>query len=46
MKNVDECFKIADKITEITLKIKDFVQQSNDLLFVAEVILFCLSNLK
>lgn len=35
--NTDECLKIADKIVEITHKTTDFVQQSQDFSFVADV---------
>ncbi len=34
-----DCIKIADQIVEVTLKTKDFLQQSNDLLYVSEVLL-------
>lgn len=32
-----DCIKIADQIVDVTLKTKDHLQQSNDLLYVAEV---------
>lgn len=35
---MEEMLRIADKLVEITCKSKDHVQQSNDFLFVADVI--------
>lgn len=34
---MEESLRIADKLIEITCKTKDYIQQSNDFLFVAEV---------
>jgi hypothetical protein len=34
---VADCIKIADQIVDVTLKTKDFLQQSCDLLYVSEV---------
>ena len=36
---IEECLKVADRIVEITHKTKDYVQQSQDYTYVADVIL-------
>lgn len=43
---MEEHLKVADKIIEITVKTKDYVQQSQDYLYVAEVKYFEALRLK
>lgn len=40
---IEECLKVADRIVEITHKTNDFVQQSQDFTYVADV---CKNNFK